>query len=273
MRTVPALALAALTFAAPLRAQVIEPDGDAGSAAAYFAITTTPLGALPPMVTPEMARSGARGMGVRGQFGYIDEEGPSSIRVFGAGVDLPVGPGTLALTAGYLDFACDDGLAGDIGIDDLDCKGGFIGGTSFSLPLVAVPFGANTGSALTLGFDGSLGVGHGDVLEASAFGESASLRATSVSAGLGLPVALAARSGSMTIVPHLTPRFAWGRASLESETPDGKESDAESGTRFMLGGGFGLLFQGGLGVHLGFQKVFIEDGNTLIGVGVSYAPK
>jgi hypothetical protein len=51
----------------------------------------------------------------------------------------------------------------------------------------------------------------------------------------------------------------------------GAEEDAESGTRFMLGGGIGMLFaSSGLGVDVGFQRVFIEDGDTLVGIGVSY---
>jgi hypothetical protein len=39
----------------------------------------------------------------------------------------------------------------------------------------------------------------------------------------------------------------------------------------MLGGGLALRFAGGFGLDVGFSKVFVEDADTVIGVGVRWA--
>ena len=88
---------------------------------------------------------------------------------------------------------------------------------------------------------------------------------------MGLPLSLVAKSPGVTVVPMLRPGFAYGHSSGEVEFDGETEEASESGTRFMLGGGVGLFFVNrGLGLHVGAQKVFIEDGKTVIGLGVTF---
>jgi hypothetical protein len=87
---------------------------------------------------------------------------------------------------------------------------------------------------------------------------------TALSLGLSLPVG--AKLGGVTgpvFVPYVVPGFGFGRLSDEGES--------ESGTRPMLGGGFSIAGrQSTFALHVGFQKVFIEDGDMSIGLGMSF---
>ncbi|MGH7718349.1 MAG: hypothetical protein ACREON_05835 [Gemmatimonadaceae bacterium] len=278
-----ALALAACAaLARPSAAQIdIVVEGlDDGEQAAYFAITSTPLGALPSLV-PFQLGGVARRTGLRAHYGYIDEEGSLARRTLGAGLDIAVGPGTIGLTAGYHDIACDeDELEEELGLGGLDigCGGGFIIGGNFAAPLVQSPLNAAGSTTFVLGVDAALGYGTGSLFELSLSdpGDPLSFEvdASSLSGGLGIPLLVVARTGGVTLVPHLTPRFAYGRVTLSVDTNvPGADADDESedGTRFMLGGGLGILFDGsGFGLDLGFQKVFVEDGKTMLGLGVRY---
>jgi hypothetical protein len=266
----------ALAFPRFLSAQIFvdSAGADPQASAAYLAIASTPLGALPPFVAA-LAGMGKTGIGFRGQFGLLDMEGSNSFRTLALGVDIPVGRGSVGLTGGLLDFACDEDQASEFGLE-LDCKRGFMIGVNWLAPLSTGKV-SEGGASFTIGIDGTVGFEKGDVLELRfpPTGEFLKARNTSLSAALGLPLALVARSGTMALVPHLTPRFAYGRLSLEFEESGGvSEEDSESGTRFMLGGGLELLFgASGFGIDLGFQKVFIEDGDTVLGFGLSYQPR
>jgi len=250
-----------------------EEDIDVNAAAAYAAITTTPLGALPASVNARMIGLRRTGVTVRAQFGHMDEEGPVSYRVFALGADVPFGRGNVGLKVGRLDVGCDESEFDDSGID-LDCKGVTIAGVDWGQALLNNSLSADGTTSLVLGLDATLGYGTGDFLSAR-FDDASSLEAsiTSVSASAGLPLALAAKSGRATVVPHLTPRFAYGRQTAKvTATGDSffqDEEGTESGTRFMLGGGVDMFFSS-VGVNIGFQKAFIKDGKTLIGVGLSY---
>jgi hypothetical protein len=47
--------------------------------------------------------------------------------------------------------------------------------------------------------------------------------------------------------------------------------DSQSGTRFVLGGGIGIVnVAPGMSMSLGAQKTFIEDGKIVFGAGISY---
>jgi hypothetical protein len=66
------------------------------------------------------------------------------------------------------------------------------------------------------------------------------------------------------IVPFVSPGFGWGRVS--------EGGDSESGTRFVLGGGVGIVSSNsGLGLTLGAQKVFIDGGKLVFGAGLTWA--
>lgn len=247
-------------------------DVDDGAQAAYIALTATPVGAVSSWLVYQLGDAASRGTSIRAHFGNISEEGDFSRRTLAVGVDLALAGGTLGLTGGFHDFACDEDELGGIGGEDVEveCGGGFILGANWATPLLRSPLGTGGSTTFTLGLDATLGLGMGDILEISAGSLSAELEATSFSATAGVPLMLTARSGNVTFVPHLTPRLGFGHLSVDFDVPGlGSEDESESGLRAMLGGGLGILFESsGFGFDVGFQKVFVEDGNTLLGVGV-----
>jgi hypothetical protein len=105
-------------------------------------------------------------------------------------------------------------------------------------------------ATLTIGLNGELGFGKPE-------------GGTIWSATAGLPVALVAGAGSgLRLAPFLTPAFGFGYVTGQGES--------ESGTRMLLGGGVGIMGANRFGVSVGFQKVFIEDGQTTIGINASF---
>ncbi|HJU66348.1 MAG TPA: hypothetical protein VJ596_11750 [Gemmatimonadaceae bacterium] len=276
-----AMALGAAIVVQPAAGQgEIIIDTDDGAQAAYFALTTTPIGALPSWVVYQLGDASRRGTGVRAHFGNIDEEGDFARRSLALGVDLRLGAGTVGLTGGYHDLVCDEqDLENQFpgASIEVDCGGGFILGANWASPLTRSSLGASGATSFVLGLDVSLGFGMGDVLQVSLEDPGGDdldvdLGATSFSASVGLPLLLTARSGNVIFVPHLTPRAGFGHASfdVDSNVPgEDADSESESGFRAMLGGGVGILFErSGFGFDVGFQKVFVDEGKLVIGVGV-----
>jgi hypothetical protein len=255
-------------------------DAEDGAQAAYFALTTTPVGALPSWIAYQLGDASRRGIGVRAHFGSIDEEGEFSRRTLALGVDIALGGGTLGFTGGYHDLTCDENALEDIGLPgvsvDVDCGGGLVLGANWVAPLLTSPIGRGGGATFVLGVDASIGVGSGDIFtfrfdDGDDLNITTEISATSFSATAGVPVLLSARSGNVIFVPHLTPRVGFGRASLDVDGigTGGDDEESESGFRAMLGGGLGILFdRSGFGFNLGFQKVFVDEGKTVIGLGV-----
>jgi len=252
-----------------------------GDVISYGAPSYTPLGALPPVARADLGGTAARRMAVHALFGYADQVESYSRRSYGLGVDLPVGRSTFTFVGGFIDFACDEDAVSQGGSPTdvrADCRSGYMGGASWFMPLVRAPVGASERAAITVGVDGAIGASTFDAYEFAvddsanpeplAVGAGASVR----SAAIGFPLALPVRSGGITIIPHMTPRYTFGRVSVKfTDSVLGTEDDTQSGTRFMLGGGIGILFaSSGVGVDVGFQHVFIEDMVSLVGVGVSY---
>ena len=98
-----------------------------------------------------------------------------------------------------------------------------------------------------------------------AFGFSKPLEGngTALSLGLSLPVGVELSGATGPVfIPYIVPGVGFGRFS------DNEAS--ESGLRPMLGGGLAIARrQVTFAVHLGFQKVFIDEGETTFGLGVS----
>jgi hypothetical protein len=281
------LALAALLAASarPVAAQD-EEDFDVNDAAAYGAITNTPVGALPPALAAQLAGAAPVGVRLRGAVGYLDEEGPISRRTVGLGVDLPVANTTLGLTAGLIDYACDEDELGEQSEAgdgfEIDCNRGLMAGASWFAPLLAAGLGSG-GTTFRVGVDATLGMSSLDIVKVSLSDpnfpdQSGSLEetGTALSAGLGIPLGISGRSGALTLTPYLVPRFVFGRLTdkLDVEGLEGILEDdeaTESGERFALGGGLGIRFDElGFGLDVGFQHVFLKDAKTLIGVGFTY---
>jgi hypothetical protein len=205
--------------------------------AAFFALTFTPTGALPPMLTPSMVGDVRGGSDVLLRYGrYTFRGSDEAIHNLGVTLDLPTqGATRFGLTAGFQ--ACDG------------CDGLLMIGGDFHAPLVR----AAGPTPLAIGLEPSVGLGRG-------LGDDAG---TAVSAALGLPVSLTASlAGGGRLIPFLTPGAGFGLI-----TDDG---DSESGIRFTLGGGVGFYTDAGVGINLGYKKIFIDDGPTQWGVGVAF---
>ena len=266
-------ALAALLAAAPAAgAQVIEEPIEggfaSGEAAAYLALTLTPVGALAPahdfLLRP--AGPGPSGMRLHGRVGTLDRGSGVSQRTVAATLDIDVGGASFAFTGGYVDIGCDeDELSGGLDVG-LDCQGGLTLDARLGRALSARSFDAAGSRRLVLGIEGTFGFSSVDLVSLSIFAQDFDVTATSQSASLALPLALVARSGTTTIAPFVAPRIAWGRTELDLGVG---EDASESGVRPMLGAGVAVRVGARVGIDLGLQRVFAEDAETAFGVGVS----
>ena len=240
MKKIFAIAASALVLtASTMRAQGQQEEGpSAGDLAAYFAINSTTVGALPPLATNTLA--GAGGIGWHLQYGRLSWDDETSSNTFAGGVDLSLGSGRLGLTAGY--------MMTDYG-SDVEGDNHLMIGTRYSQQLAGAAI--NPTSRWAMGIEADLGFGF----------LPEDVKAMVV--GAGLPVKLTF-GRNVKVSPFVTPGFGYGRLSVEGES--------ESGTRFMVGAGLGLGFANGVGVNFGMRKAFIEEGKTQYGVGFTIRP-
>jgi opacity protein-like surface antigen len=264
------LATLALLFApAPAAAQFClgtdEENPDANAAAACVAATTTPFAGLPTLLPANWLGRSVTGVGVNFRFGNMDEEGDAGRRNFGLGIEIPMGSATIGITGGYVDFTC------DVPDEDVNCKSMIMAGGRFATPLVTNPIGTgDAGQSFVLGLNASLGFSTGDVLDATFAGESFEVSARGVSVGIGVPVALVAKSGNITITPFIEPAFFWGQTKFELSGTIGTGDETEAGTGFALAGGVSFGFASGLALDVGFKKVMLDEAKSLIGLGFSF---
>jgi hypothetical protein len=240
-------ALAAL--AAPAAAQDVSSGPSAGDAAAYGALVSTPVGAtVPRLAAPMMYRN--PGFGVHADYGQIGDSDYRN-RSFVGGLDVPLAHTELSLTAGWNSPSCPSGA---------DCKGNWLAGARWSARLLGMNAGSASPMRFALGVDANLGYA-----KPKNFADT-STDVAAWSASVGVPVAMTAKMGNMSIAPYVTPGFGWGRLSASYSGT----SESESGTRFMMGGGVQLAFPMGLDINAGLQKVFISGGMTVWGGGLSW---
>lgn len=266
------LLCASVLVARPATAQLI-PDSVSiesdGAAAAYLALTLTPVGALASTADYLLARPGAgpRPPRLHGRFASLDRGPGIDQRTIAASVDLPLGAGGLGLTAGYVDVTCDDDLTDGLEGIEIDCRGGLTLGAQFGMPLMSRSTDAAGTSALVLGVEGTAGYADVDIIEVQAegFGFSVDAGAKVFSATIGAPLAFVVRSGDVTVAPMLVPRVGFGRATASLAGTD----ETQSGVRFMLGAGVGVRIRSTIGVDAGLQKVFADDSEMVLGLGVS----
>lgn len=234
--------------------------------AACLAATTTPFGALPTKLPMSFTRAVGTGVGFNLRFGTMNEEGDAGRRSIGLGVEIPVGRSSLGLTGGLVDFTCDaEGF-------DVDCESAFMVGARFAAPLVTSSVGEGGGESFIVGLDASVGFSSGDLisLQDPGGGGSVEIGGRGFAVGVGLPLGLVARSGSVTITPFLEPAFFWGNTKFDVSGAFGEEDESESGTGFALGGGVSFGFANGFALDVAFKKVMVEEANALIGVGISF---
>jgi hypothetical protein len=240
---------------------------DANDFAACMAATNTPFGALPTAIPASWLGRTTTGIGFNFQFGNMDEEGDVSRRNLAVGIDVPAGRATLGLTGGFVDYTCDAPESVDI-----ECKSAIMLGARFATPLVASAIsGAGTGQSFIVGLNTSLGFANGDILDLNdPFFGRIEAGGRSFSVGVGMPIGLVARSGPMTITPFVEPAFFWGHTRAEGTVDGQTETDSETGTGFVIGGGLSLGFSNGFALDFGVKKVMIDEANVMIGVGISF---
>jgi opacity protein-like surface antigen len=255
---------AAQVFCIPVDESAGEPDLD--DVAACAAATTTPFGALPTNLPANWLGRTSTGIGFHFGFGSMDEEGDAGRRNFGIGIDLPVGRASLGFTGGLVDFTC------DVPGVDLECENAFMLGARFATPLISTAVSSGgTGQSFIVGLNTSVGFSNGDILSLTDAGETVEIGSRGITVGVGVPLGLVARSGTITITPFIEPAFFWGQTKFDfTSTFEGSEEDTESGTGFALGGGVSFGFASGLALDIGFKKVMIDEANALIGVGLSF---
>jgi hypothetical protein len=227
------VAILVLIVAAPLGAQGINAE------VAYGALISTPAGALPPALSNAMLDRPMSAPDVAVRYGHISDAG-TSLNTFDARIGFPFGTRAMVgVNAGYQDASCSFG----------DCDSHFIAGANAEGRLASTMLGAGAEAAqLTIGLNGDAGFGKNN--GASVFSFTG-----------GIPIALLSRTSKALIAPFLTPAFGWGRAS--------DNGVSENGTRFLLGGGVTLQsLNSPIGANFGFQKVFIDGGETVFGVSL-----
>lgn len=234
----PIVMLAAAALAAVQNRPAAAQDGD--GSVAYFALNSTPLGALPP-VAPT-AGGDARGTMLR--YGRLPNGGgDGALQSVALRFDGSKGAGRLGWTIGTQ--LCDG------------CSGLLISGVDYVRPLVGSRETSSGGARLQAALAPSLGV----AMPLESFGS-----AWIVSAGVGVPVSVAVPVGaSARLVPFLAPGLGMGIVA------GGYGGDV--GVRPFVGGGVELTgIGGGIGVGVGFQKLFVEGGEVQVGAALTWRP-
>ena len=174
-----------------------------------------------------------------GRWGHFRPPG-ANYDMFTGGVVFPIkwGRADIGFSAGYGRLSC-TGRSGHF------VAGAFIEGS--------LKQSTSTAGTFTLGLNGQLGYSRseGDLL--------------TWSASVGFPLSYAFGHGdALRVVPFLTPAF--GARNIGLGLPG-------TGVRFLVGGGLGILNQpSGMGVTLGVQRVIINGGKTVFGLGLSLLP-
>lgn len=202
---------------------------DESDFAAYVALNFTPLGAFVPLPPPANA---ARGSAFVFRYGNLDLGSGSdgSLHNFAIGGDFSTGRGRMGLTLGGT--TCDG------------CDGNIMAGLDYTATL--------TQNAVSVAIRPALG-----------FSKPLEGDGTALTFGLSLPVGaeLSGATGPV-FTPFIVPGIGFGRIS--------GDDDSESGMRPMLGGGLAISGrQSAFAVHVGFQKVFIDEGEMSFGLGFS----
>ncbi len=246
------VALLTAAVAAPLAAQ------SAGDYAAYQALVLTPVGALTPVMTSTLTGELQQGVHFAVRYAYMrDMSAPlvfggvggsafGSTQVgannFAATAILPAGLGsTISLTAGAFYPTC------------TDCKSHLMLSAAGDLRLASMAISDQADSPLLLvGLNGELG-----------FGAPKDVKLFSVA--IGAPVSLVQRGQGMRIGAFVTPQLGFGTASYSDAIGGGNDS----GTRFAIGGGFGVWNPAStVSVTLGAQYIDFAHSTGVYGLTV-----
>lgn len=243
-------------LAAPLRAQNVH------DVAAYFGTAFSTPGAAATIAEQPISGDNINTWGIApfytheslGDFGAVTPFGDVSVNVFGGSLYASVLGGRLGLvaTGAYLNPRCPDGF---------DCKGFATAGGTALLRLLRAPIGTDSGANVTLSLRASGGW---------AFAPDSDRYA---SATVGVPIALSAAEGNYRVIAFVTPGLTWG--TLKTLVPNANLDSLvlfhHDGVRGMISGGVAVVpSRSGVGVHLGFQRIFVDHAGTQFSVALSW---
>lgn len=216
--------------------------------AAYGALITTPVGALPPSAFGVDAVKARPTFDLR--FGRIsageDENGDESyVNGFAIG-------GSMALAGGR--------IGASLGAQTCDgCERTTMIGVDYEYSLVNGKQGKN---AWAIGVQPAFGWASSPSADNTVEPDMSTM-----SLSVGVPVSISG-GRAWRYTGFVTPGFGYGRVSVDADGVD-----PVSGNRPMIGAGARVRnAANGLGFLVGVQKVFIEDGKTQLGLGMSWTP-
>lgn len=215
--------------------------------AGWAGLVSTPVGGLTPDIVPP---GGEEGFGVRARYGHwqFDEDDDNTTNL-GFGISFGDGQARTTLEVGRRSVKhCDD------------CDG-FLAGIDVDVAVLERPLDRSADGDAT--GRGRLGVSVRPAIGYMTITGDKDL--STLALGLSVPVSLAVPIGERgRLVPFVAPGFGLGLVS--------SGDDSETGTRVLLGGGLALAdLAPGLRVTGSFSKIFIEDGATVYGVGLSWS--
>src|SRR5687767_8295878 len=221
--------------------------------AAAVAISATPAGAFTPYALN-------KGWDAKGKYGFAARYGMNSPKTGESdnsiGATGSMGVGTNAIVSGTLGYTlvgCPTGAT---------CDNGILLGAD-----VLSSLWSSSTNAMHIKFQGNLGW--------STFGDLSALSAVvgvplvwDLSAGRSAGSNARARQASAAsgrFALFAQPGFGWGRLSADV----GGVSNSESGTRPLVSAGGQYTTAGGMGFHVGYSRIFIEDASNIFGVGMT----
>ena len=209
---------------------------------AVTALTLTPYGALPPMVIRAMLLDEDRPAGFEIRYGRSNPN-DAAVGTFGVGGEFPA-PG------GSGGFAI--GLRKCSSCDDI-----FMGGIDYTAVLMKRLIGSELDAGMiTIGLRPSGGI-------ARSTPDTGYVIA--LAGAVDVPISVAMRLGHLAqIVPFVSPGAGYGRVAREGT------AEPLAGWRYSVGGGVALVaFNNGLGMNIGFRRVFVDRGFTTWGLGLT----
>ena len=237
--------------------------------AAYVALIYTPVAGLPPLppVSDSLGRARGSNVSLLGRLGHMSRgEGTLSLTSYGVGVEVPRGRMRLGATLGYMSASCGPEWAGDS-----DCSGDIMIGGSVRSLITSRPLGEREVSrkgkrSSQSGSDGTLLVGFD-----GAVGYSPRQGETAMAVAASMPTALALQSGTVRIMPFISPGVGYGRLS-NAQYGDDEIPVSHGAISLMIGGGVGLQFgTSGVGANVGFQRILKGyGGTTQLGIGMTW---
>jgi hypothetical protein len=234
-----AIAVAVVVSASPASAQSDR------AFAGWIGLITTPVGALPPVVSMNAAGAAPRGVNVQARYGHwqFDDDDDNTNNI-GVGVSVPTGRSRTTFELGWSSKS-----------DCSDCSA-ILGGVDVTIPVTPELGGqqASRGSTIAVAINPAVGF-------MKPTGEDAD--GTALSLAVSVPLSASFSIGEHArFIPFLSPGGGLGRIS--------GSGDSETGVRAMIGGGVAFAdIVPGVQVTGSFRKIFIDGGVTMYGIALT----